>query len=334
MSPAKRAGPPRKLRFILNTFYSGPQAWFFLADDRGYLRDEGIEVEFTEGDTAANAVPKVASSAYDVGYGDMNALIEMAAAAGPPAAVGIFATFNDSPYTIAVPAEGPIRDATDLVGRTLGAHPNDAAMRMLPEFAARTGIDAARVGIDISPLPHRDMVAMMLNERKWDGLFGFVNTLRAASIEAGVDPAKALRFLEYRTFVPELYGSALMANRKLIDAEPDVVAGLVRAVNRGLVDTVADIDAATDAVARRNPRFDRIANRERLAGTLALEMANPEGARLGIGDVDPQRLRRAIDVIVTAKRLPRRPEPTEVFDSRFLPPLAERVRTLARMRSD
>ena len=26
---------PRRLRFILNTFYSGPQAWFFLADDRG-----------------------------------------------------------------------------------------------------------------------------------------------------------------------------------------------------------------------------------------------------------------------------------------------------------
>jgi NitT/TauT family transport system substrate-binding protein len=330
MTRAPRTGGLRSLRMILNTFYSGPQAWFFLADDRGYLRDEGIELEFTEGDTAANAVPKVASSTYDVGYGDMNALIEMAAAGAPAGAVGVFATFNDSPYTIAVPAGSAIRRPADLTGKTLGAHPNDAAMRMLPEFAVRTGIDASRVAIDISPLPHRDMVGLMLNDGKWDGLFGFVNTLRSAAIEAGVDPAGRLRFLEYRTYVPELYGSALMVNRALLDSEPAVVAGLVRAVNRGLMDTVADVDAAIDAVARRNPHIDRLANRERLAGTLALEMGNPEGARLGIGDIDPERLRRAIDLIVSAKELPRRPDPTEVFQNRFLPPLAERVRTLAR----
>jgi NitT/TauT family transport system substrate-binding protein len=330
MPPATRQGPPRRLRFILNTFYSGPQAWFFLADDRGYLRDEGIEVEFTEGDTAANAVPKVASEAYDAGYGDMNALIELAAAGERSGAVGVFATFNDSPYTIAVPADSAIRTPAQLEGTTLGAHPNDAAMRMLPEFAARIGLDAKQIDVEISTLPHRDMVELMLKEGKWAGLFGFVNTLRAASIEAGIDPAARLRFFEYRTYVPELYGSALMVARRLATTEPAVVAGLVRAVNRGLRDTIADIDAAIDAVARRNPNIDRSANKERLAGTLALEMANPEGARLGIGEVDSDRLARAIDLIAKAKGLPRRPEPSEVFDRRFLPPLAERVRSLAR----
>jgi len=321
---------PRRLRMILNTFYSGPQAWFFLADDRGYLREEGIELEFTPGDTAANAVPKVASGAYDVGYGDMNALIELAAGGATSAAVGVYATFNDSPYTIAVPAESAIRTPKALEGTTLGAHPNDAAMRMLREFAGSTGIDASKIKVDISPLPHRDMVGLMLDEGRWAGLFGFVNTLRAAAIEAGVDPATRLRFLEYRQFVPDLYGSALMVTRQLADSEPTVVAGLVRAVNRGLVDTVADIDAAIDAVARRDPTIDRAANRERLAGTLAVEMAHPEGARLGIGDIDLERLRRAIELIVAAKHLPRCPDPEELFVRRFLPLPEERVRTLAR----
>ena len=247
----------RQLRMILNTFYSGSQAWFFLAQDRGYLREEGIELEFVEGDTAANAVPKVASGAYDVGYGDLNTLM----------------------------------------------------------------------------LPHPQMVSQMLDERRWDGLFGFVNTLRAASIEADIDPDRHLRFLEYRHFVPELYGSALMVTRSLATAEPEIVAGLVRAVNRGLVDTVADIDAAIEAVVRRNPGIDGAANRERLAGTLALEMANSEGARLGIGDVDPVRLSKAIDLIVDGRSLARRPAPDEVFMARFLLPLGDRVRTLARSQS-
>ena len=37
----------RTLRMQLNTFYSGPQAWFFLADERGYLREEGLAIDFT-----------------------------------------------------------------------------------------------------------------------------------------------------------------------------------------------------------------------------------------------------------------------------------------------
>jgi NitT/TauT family transport system substrate-binding protein len=165
---------------------------------------------------------------------------------------------------------------------------------------------------------------------EWAGMFGFVNTLRSAAIEAGIDPAASLRFLEYRQFVPDLYGMTLLATRRLVETEPDLVAGFVRAVNRGLVDAIADVDAAVEAVARRDPKIDRPANRVRLAGTLALEMAGAEGARLGIGDVDDARLGRAIDLIVAAKGYPRRPAAAEIFDRRFLPPRAERVTTLAR----
>ena len=51
---------------------------------------------------------------------------------------------------------------------------------MFPEFAASAGIDAASVTIDICPDPHRDMIARLVHDRAWDGMFGFVNTLRAA----------------------------------------------------------------------------------------------------------------------------------------------------------
>ena len=322
------APPLRRLRMILNTFVSGPQAWFFLADDRGYLREAGIAIEFTPGDTAANAVPKVATGDFDVGYGDMNALIELAARGGRANAVGVFATFTDSPYTIAVPVAGPVRTPRELEGKTLASHPNDAAMKMLPEFGRATGIDPRRIAIEIASEHHREMLPRLL-AGEWAGMFGFVNTLRSAAIEAGIDPAASLRFLEYRQFVPDLYGMTLLATRRLAETEPDVVTGFVRAVNRGLVDAIADVDAAVEAVARRDPKIDRAANRARLAGTLALEMAGAEGARLGIGDVDDTRLGRAIDLIVAAKGYPHRPAAAEIFDRRFLPPLAERVTTLA-----
>ena len=83
-------------------------------------------------------------------------------------------------------------------------------------------------------------------------------------------------------------------------------------------------------MARRNPAIDRAANRARLAGTLAIEMSHPDGARLGIGDLDDARLAHAIDLIAEVKRLPTVPPASAIFDRSLLPPLAKRVRTLAR----
>jgi len=317
---------PLRLRFILNTFYSGPQAWFFVAEDRGYFREEGLDVVFTEGDTLANAVPRLADGLYDAGYGDMNALVECAAARPDDAPIAVFAMHNRSPYTIAVPAAGPLLSPQDLAGRRLVTHPNDAAWRMFPEFCAACGIDADSVAIEVSELPHKDIVPLLLSGR-WDGLFGFVNTIRAQTIEAGLDP-QLLRHFEWQHHVPSLYGAALMVTPALRAGHPDAVAGLVRAVHRGLVDTIADPDAAIAAVARRNPALDRVANRARLVGTLALEMAHAEGARIGIGAVNPERITATAALMAKAKNLPTVPAAERLFDPGFLPPLQARVRSL------
>ncbi|QCK87358.1 ABC transporter substrate-binding protein [Phreatobacter aquaticus] len=320
---------PSPLRVILNTFLSGPQAWFFVAEDRGYFADHGIEVVFTPGDTLANAVPKVASGAYDIGYGDMNALIELHGAR-PDAAnpVAVFIMHNASPYTIAVAADGPIRTPKDLAGQHLLTHPNDAALRMFPEFIRATGLDASGIAIIEDRRHHRDLTAAILRGEA-AGLFGFVNTLASAAIEAGIAPAD-LRHFEWRQHVPALCGAAIIASPDLVAERPDTVRGFVSAVNRAVKDVIADPDAAVEAVRRRDPTIDVAANKARLMGTLALEMAHPEGARLGLGDIDPLRLDEAIDLITAVKDLPARPESGRIFDRSFLPPDGERIRTLAK----
>ena len=48
-----------KLKVVLNWKYQGPQGMFFLADDRGYFKAEGIEVQLDQGN-GSGGVPALA----------------------------------------------------------------------------------------------------------------------------------------------------------------------------------------------------------------------------------------------------------------------------------
>jgi NitT/TauT family transport system substrate-binding protein len=321
--------PPVLLRMQLNTFYSGPQAWFFLAAQRGYLADVGIELEFVEGDTAANTVPKMAAGGFDVGYGDINALVEYVGHGRPNPPVAVFASYNQSPYTVAVPAASAITQPQQLAGKRLVTHPADAAWLLFPEFCKATGLDASSVQVDINAAPHSELVPRLL-AGEWQGLFGFVNTLAAASLDAGLTPQQ-LRHLDYASCVPDLYGMALMVMPSLVQQQPDVVRALVQALNQGFVDAVADPEASIDALLAQAPHAAQASNLQRWLGTLKLEMAHAEGASLGLGDVDDARFARGIALIAQTKRLPVQPSAAAIFDRQFLPPLAKRIRHLARL---
>ncbi len=320
------------IKMALNTFYSGPQAWFFLADDLGFFKEEGLEVTFVPGDTAANVVPRLADPAlgFDCGFGDVNALIEWVGQHGSACAQVVYCLHNASPYTIAVASSSSISSVSNLKGQVIASHPNDAALKMLPELALCAGLKASDVTVQLCSDPHPEMVEQMVRHQRWPAMFGFVNTLRAAAIEGGIDPNTELRFLEYRDLIPQLYGAGFMVTTTFATEHPTKVQGLVRAINRGLAACIDNIDAAIDAVALRDPAIDRKANQARLVGTLALEMAHADGATYGIGYMERGRLQASIDLIVKAKGYSHQPTVEQIFTADFLPAKADRIYKLAR----
>ena len=141
--------------------------------------------------------------------------------------------------------------------------------------------------------------------------------------------ARRIRYLKYADHAPDLYGSALFASRRMLRNDPDAVRGMVHAFNAGLVALMRDRERGLKSVLRRS-RSDHDVEALRLAKTLEIEMAHPEGKRIGIGDVDDARFTRSIALITETNALPRTPALRDVFVRDFLPPLSERVTSLAR----
>jgi len=161
------------------------------------------------------------------------------------------------------------------------------------------------------------------------GAFGYVSTFTGSIVAANPGLLGKVRFLRYADWVPDLYGSALMASQRLLREEPDVVTRVVRALNRGVVDLMRTPDRAFESVLRAHPGLPRAAEHARLRATLQLEMNAelPKGAgRPEIGDVDAVRLTRSIELMVRGSALPRTPGAQEIFTPAHLPPANARAR--------
>jgi NitT/TauT family transport system substrate-binding protein len=159
----------------------------------------------------------------------------------------------------------------------------------------------------------------MLMQKQVDGVFGYVNTIRFSAKLIGIDPDKQLRFINYGDYGMDLYSNAIIVSKKLVKENPKAVGGLVRAINRGLIDSLKDIDASVAAVAKREPLIKIPVEKDRFIATLQSEMNHPEIAKIGLGNVDPERLKKSIDILVDANSLPRTPAVSEIFTSAFLP---------------
>jgi NitT/TauT family transport system substrate-binding protein len=317
--PAPADAQTTKLKLVLNWKYQGPQGMFFLAEDNGHFKAEGLDVTLDQGNGSGAAVPLVANGTYDVGFGDINALIEMAARKPEDAPIAVYVMFNQPPFTVAVKADSPIKTPKDFEGRTLGGAANDGALKLFPAFCKLAKIDCTKVKItNMQP----NLREQMLMQGQVDGVFGYVNTIRFSAKLMGVED-KQLRFINYGAYGMDLYSNGIIVSKKLVKDNPKAVAGLVRAINKGLHDSLKDLNASVAAVAKREPLIKTPVEYERFVQTMKDEMNHPEIARIGLGNVDPERLKRSIDILVEANSLPRTPAVSEVFTPAFLPPIED-----------
>ena len=316
--------PLRKVRFLLNSGYSGANSWFLLADQRGYFRKEGLEVEFIDGHGAFTAAGRVAREGYDVGYGDVQAVIEENAKDAQAAPVAVYMVMSRSPSAIILPAASAVATPGQLQGLTITGHATDVALNTFAQYAARTGIDAGKVRI----VPNDGNWTTLLGlfpERKTDALFGYLTTTAAAVRSANGDVGKQLKYLRYRDVLPEFYGSTLMMSREFIGRSPEDARAMVRAVNRGVLAALCDPDAAIAALRARSPESDAKVELARLLDTAEEDMGGKSNAlRDGIGDIDPARMQASIELTAQARHLPSQPAVERVFRRDLLPPLAER----------
>lgn len=311
-----------RIRFQLDWRFEGPSAPFLMAVERGYFAEEGLDVQIDSGSGSAGAINRVASGAYEMGFGDLNALVEfLAENPEGPGIQGVYVVYDGTPAAVFARQDRGIESPGDLAGKSLAAPAFDTGYRAWGIFAAANDLEADTVEWQNVDPTLRETLLVRGDVDAITGFY-FTSLLNLEGRGMGEEELTIMPFPEYG--VP-LYGNAIIASEAFSEEHPEAVEGFLRAFNRALAETLADPEGAIEYVHNRDSLIDVEMETRRLK--LAIDsVIDTEDARAnGAGAVDEQRLENAIQLVADAYDLPSVPEPERVFTSRFLPPQEERM---------
>lgn len=303
------------LPFTLDWKFEGPAAPYFVALDKGYFAAEGLTVEISEGAGSLDAIPKVATGAFPVGFADINSLMKFLDQNPGAPVTAVMMVYDKPPFAVIGRKSLGVSTPADLAGKTLGAPPPDGAWAQFPIFAAANGLDMATITVDPVGFPVREP---MLAEGKVAAVTGFSFTSFINTKRLGV-PADDISVILMADHGVALYGNAIIVNTDFAAANPAAITGFLHAVALGWKDTIADPAAAVDSLIARNPAADKDLEIERLGLSIKDNVLTEYVAANGMGGVDAARFATAIEQTKSVYEFVNAPDSALYFDPSYLP---------------
>src|SRR5438552_4493878 len=143
-SPAAPAQPPpqvQQIRFLLDFVLDGTHTPYFVARDKGWYREVGLDVELTPGTGSFDTVKLVGAGQAPLGYADAGSMGIGVAQDVPVTMVAML--YQQSPLTIFSLKDRRITQPRDLEGRSVGLASGAAEAKIFPAFVRKNNLDSS-----------------------------------------------------------------------------------------------------------------------------------------------------------------------------------------------
>ena len=240
--------PLTKVSIALDWFPWSNHSGFFIAQERGYFADEGLDVTiFTPGDPST-VLLTVAAGRDDFGISYQPELL-LAREKDIPV-VSIMALVQHPLNSVMSLKESGISGPADLAGKKVGAPglPSDEALldtMLRSQGLTLDDVEMINVGFDLIPALISGQVDAIV------GAYWVHESISATNLGFELN---IMRMEEHG--VPDFYELVIVASEDMIANNPDLVQRFVRGVIRGYQDAIADPQDAVQLLKRLKPEVD------------------------------------------------------------------------------
>ena len=304
-----------KISFALDWKFEGPSAPYFYAIDKGYFGEENLEVEISAGKGSLDAIPKVATGAFPIGFADINSLIKFLDQNPGAPVMAVMMVYDKPPFAIAGRKSLGVTTPSDLEGKILGAPPPDGAWAQFPPFASANNINVDNITVEPVGFPTREP---MLAEKNVDAITGFSFSMFLNLVRLGV-PEDDISIMLMANYGLELYGNAIIVNTDYADANPEIVKGFLKAVSKGWADAMKNPEDAVKSMVERNPAADLALETRRLILAIEGNVNTDYVKENGMGNIDIARMEKALGQLAETYEFSSDPEISSFFTDKYLP---------------
>jgi NitT/TauT family transport system substrate-binding protein len=290
-----------RLKWLPGALYLGS----ITAKDKGYWLEQGLDVKIEPGGFEADPIKLVAAGSNDFGITGAEQLL-LARSNGVPI-VAIYMELKDSPAGWMSLQSSGITKPQQFIGKKVGAWYGtnveatfDAMMTKLELNTKK--ITRVPVKYDLNPLysGQVDVIPVYLNgqplQAKRDGKT--VNTINPT--DYGI----------------RLYGNVYFTTEKMIKEQPEVVQKFVNGLSKGWAYTLANPEAAVDAMLRGEPTLERGFELDVLRVSKSYFNGGKPEEKMGL--MTQERWEEVKTIMSTYSDLPKSVEVRSAYTNRFL----------------
>ncbi len=315
MLAATAATAQTDVPFALDWKFEGPSAAYFAAIDNGHFANEGLNVTIEAGSGSVQTIPKIATGAFPIGFGDINSVIKFLDQNPGAPVTAVMMVYDKPPFAIVGRKSQGVSEPKDLEGKILGAPPPDGAWAQFPVFAKETGIDPSAVTVEPVGFPTREP---MLAEGNVDAItgFSFSSVVNLKRLGVADDDISNILMADHGL---QLYGNAILVNTDWAAENGETVEAFLRAVAAGWQDVINDPAAGIASLIERNPAADPALEQERLQMAIDQNVVTDYVKANGMGGIDAARMETAISQLGETYEYQNAPDAALYFTDAYLP---------------
>ncbi len=315
LAAATVASAQTEVPFALDWKFEGPSAAYFAAIDNGHFAEEGLSVTIEAGSGSVQTIPKIATGAFPIGFGDINSVIKFLDQNPGAPVTAVMMVYDKPPFAIVGRKSQGISEPKDLEGKILGAPPPDGAWAQFPVFAKETGIDPSAVTVEPVGFPTREP---MLAEGNVDAItgFSFSSVVNLKRLGVADDDISNILMADHGL---QLYGNAILVNTDWAAENGDTIRAFLRAVAAGWQDVINDPAAGIESLVERNPAADKALEQERLQMAIDQNVVTDYVTANGMGGIDAARMEQAIAQLGETYEFQNEPDASLYFTDAYLP---------------
>ncbi|MEQ2561987.1 ABC transporter substrate-binding protein [Ventrimonas sp. CLA-AP-H27] len=225
----------REVNVVLDWYPNAIHTFLYTAIERGYYEEEGLEVQIRFPSNANDALSMVAAGKAEIGMYYQQDLIQ--AVANQKAPIRSVGAIVQSPLNIILSLKDKnITSPKDMVGKTIGY-----GGTVLSESLVKCMMES--VGADASDVKMVDVGFDLMSSMTTGNVDATIGCLVNHEVPQMEEEGFELNYFPVSGYgIPNYYEEVFLTNNKLLEEEPEVVAGFLRASKKGFDDFKADPD--------------------------------------------------------------------------------------------